>query len=663
VLEPLSDPWRAPQENLIRVLADRTALLVIDGCEHVAAECARLLGVLVAECPRLRVLATSQVPLGVAIERVYRVRPLSTPADGTVAAVETSESGRLLVDRATRVDSGFVLTDANSVQVARLCCSVEGLPLALELAAGRLRAFSIGQIADRLDSQLELLASRPEATPADAARTLGEHRHGSLRAAIDWSYDLLTDRERTVFARLSVFLGGFTLEAAESVVSDKDLSEAMVMDTLGSLVERSLVVAEPREDPPGDMRYRLLDALREYATARLDELGDGDIVRQQHAQYYCAFTEQAEEKRRGSDRRRWLRWLDEEYPNLRAAMAWSQSRGERLLSLRYACALTWFWRRFATREALEWLRQVIPAAVDAPAGIRQRALISAGSLALRVSIDEARHYVQQAVLLARARGDRQTEIVALSFMASVEVYAANAKAVGDYGEEAVELARTNGDPYLLARALMARGLTQAHVGGLNRTGSDLTEALALFTTLGDRLGMHEVRMARAEVACASGDIEGARSALSEIGTDDVASFPSTGTAPYWLCRSWLALREGRHNEVKLHLHQALGEIIEEFAGPYAAQRIFGPSLDLASGLAAADRDLVRAVTLHHAATAVLTLSGAVPERPQVRWASEVDALATAALDPDEYAAAAARGSRMRLTEALAYAGLPTPAEP
>jgi hypothetical protein len=490
--------------------------------------------------------------------------------------------------------------------------------------------------------------------PSDAAHPLAEYRHGSLRAAIDWSYDLLTNRERTVFARLSVFLGGFTLEAAESVVSDEGLSEATVMDTLGALVERSLVVAEPREDPRGDMRYRLLEALREYAAARLDELGDADTIRQRHAWHFCALTEQAEGERRGSDRRRWLRWLGEEYANLRAAMVWSQSRGEHTLSLRYACALTWFWRRFATREALEWLRQVIPAAVDAPAGIRQRALISAGSLALRVSIDEARNYVQQAILLARARDDRRMEIVALSFMASVEVYPANAKAVGDYGDEAVELARANGDPYLLARTLMARGLTQAHVGGPNRTGSDLTEALALFNALDDRLGMHEVRMARAEVACASGDIEGARSALAQISTDDVASFPSTGTAPYWLCRSWLGLREGRHDEVRLQLRRALGEMIEQFAGPYAAQRIFGPALDLAAGMAAAEGDLVRAVTVHHAATAVLTLGGAVPERPQVRWAAEVDALAAAALYPDEYAArrpgvsnAADRGTGVR----------------
>jgi len=662
VLEPLSDPWRAAQENVIRALGNRTALLVLDNCEHVAAECARLLGVLAAQCPGVRVLATSQTPLGLAIERVYTVRPLSVPAGDTVAAVEASESGRLLVDRATGVDPGFALTGVNSAQVARLCRSVDGLPLALELAAGRLRAFSVGQIADRLDRQLELLASRPEAVPADASPALAEHRHGSLRAAIDWSYDLLTARERTVFARLSVFLGGFTLEAAESVVADADLSEATVMDILGALVERSLVVAERREDPPGDMRYRLLESLREYAAARLDKVGEADTVRRRHARHFCAFTEQAERERRGPERSRWLRRLGDEYANLRAGMAWSQSQDEHLLSLRYACALTWFWRRFATREALDWLRQVIPAASDAPAGIRQRTLIGAGSLALRVSIDEARHYVQQAVMLARARGDRRAEIVALSFMASVEVYPANAKAVGDCGDEAVQLARSNGDPYLLARTLMARGLTQAHVGGPGRTGPDLTEALALFTALEDRLGMHEVRMARAEVACATGDIEGARAALVDIGADDVASFPSTGTATYWLCRSWLALRDARHGEVRLHLRRGLGEVVDQFAGPYAAQRIFGPALDLAAGVAAAERDLVRAVTVLHAATAVLTLGGAVPERPRVRWASEVDTVATASLDPDEYAAAAARGSRMRLTEALAFAGLPTPTE-
>ena len=631
VLEPAADPWSSPRENLVRRLADREALLVLDNCEHVAAGCAELAAAIVAECPSLRVLATSQIPLGLPGERVYPVGPLSVPRDGTVDAVEASEAGRMLLDRATGAGQGLALSVANAADVARVCRAVDGLPLALELAAGRLRAFSVAQIAERLDRQLELLAGLQEAA-----------RHGSLRAAIDWSHDLLTERERLVFARLSVFIGGFTLAAAEAVIADDELSAGAVMGTLGALVERSLVVVEHREDPPGEVRYRMLEALREYATQRLDASGEAGAVRERHARYFCDLAEIAHGQRRGADRTRWSRWLEEEHGNLRAAMAGAPP----VLALRFACALVWFWRRFATREALEWLREVIPAASDAPAELRQRALIGAGSLALRVSIDEARDYVQRAVLLAHELADRPREVEALSFMASIEVYVANAEAVARYGDRAVELARAEGDPYLLARILLARGLTRAHVGGAS--SDDLGEALALFQTLGDQLGTHEVRMARAEADMVTGDLDAIRESLASIDIAAMADFPS---ATYWLCRSWLALREDRRSDAWDDLQHAMAQVSDESAGPYAAQRIFGPVLDLAAALALADGDVARAVTLWHAATAILTLGGTVPERPQVRLAREV-AEHTAA-----FPEAAERGRRMGLVEALRLTGL------
>jgi non-specific serine/threonine protein kinase len=533
----------------------------------------------------------------------------------------------MLLDRATGGGHGFALSVANAADVARVCRAVDGLPLALELAAGRLRAFSVAQIAERLDRQLELLAGLSDAT-----------RHGSLRAAIDWSHDLLTERERLVFARLSVFLGGFTLAAAEAVIADDQLSAGAVMGTLGALVERSLVVVEHRDDPPGEVRYRMLEAIREYATQRLDAASE---VRDRHARYFCDLAETANGQRRGADRARWLRWLEEEHGNLRAAMAGAPPA----LALRFACALIWFWRRFATREALEWLRGVIPAAHDAPAELRQRALIGAGSLALRVSIDEARDFVQRAAALAHELADRPREVEALSFMASTEVYVANAEAVARYGDRAVELARTEGDPYLLARTLMARGLTRAHVGGAASTRDDLVEALTLFQALGDELGMHEVRMARAEADMVSGDVGAIRVSLASIDVAAMTDFPS---ATYWLCRSWLALREDRRADAWDDLRRAMAEVSDEFAGPYTAQRIFGPALDLAAALALAEGDVARAVTLVNAATAVLTLGGTVPERPQVRLASEVDQHTAA------FPEAAERGRRMSLVEALRY---------
>jgi predicted ATPase len=636
-------------DYLAHVLADREALLVLDNCEHVANDCARLLDELTAHCPQLRILATSQVPLTVAGERVYPLGPLTLPPGDTVEEVLASESGRLLVERATVADPDFTLSARNSAHIAAACRALEGLPLAIELAAARLRAFSVEQIAGRLDHQLDLLAGHREAS-----------RHGSLRAAIEWSYGLLTERERRVFGRLSVFLGGFTLEAAEAVVADADLTAGAAMDTLGALVERSLVVTEQRGDPQGRRRYRLLEALREYAAQRLEEAGESATVKDRHATHFCALAEEAEWQRRGPDRSRWLRCLNEEYANLRAGMAWAQSRGNHELCLRYACGLTWFWRRYATTEALDWLRGVMPAAADAPAALRQRALLGAGSLALRTSIDEARDYIDQAVALAHALADRQMEVKALSFMASTEVYVANAVAVGGYADRAVDLAREEGDPYLLARTLMARGLTRAHVGDPAQATGDLAEAFDLFAVLGDKLGMHEVRMARAEVALAAVDPDAVRAALDAIGRTDFAHFPPTGLATYRLCHGWLALLDGRYADVRAHLRDAMSEATDHFAGPYAAQRIFGPALDLCAGLALAEGDAALAVTLRHAATAVLTLYGNVPERPEVRLAGEVDRQARTQLTPDQHAEAAERGQRARLLEALRYADLPLP---
>jgi predicted ATPase/DNA-binding SARP family transcriptional activator len=649
VVEPAADPSSPPLDYLIEVLSEREALLVLDNCEHVASDCARLVEELTAHLPQLRVLATSQVPLAVAGERVYLLGPLSQPTGDTVDAVLASESGRLLVERAIVADPDFTLSTQNSAHIASACRALEGLPLAIELAAARLRAFSVEQIAERLDRQLELLAGHREAS-----------RHGSLLAAIEWSHDLLTERERRVFARLAVFLGGFTLEATEAVVADSDLSTGAAMDTLGALVERSLVVAEHRGDLPGQRRYRLLEALREYAAQRLDEAGESAAVRDRHARQFCALAEEADWERRGPNRRRWLQRLTEEYANLRAGMARAQSSGDHELCLRYACALTWFWRRHATTEALDWLRDVLQVAADAPVALRQRALLGAGSLALRISIDEARDYIDQAVALAHAVADPQMEVKALSFMASIEVYVANAAAVGRYGDRAVDLAREEGDPYLLARTLMARGLTRAHVGYAGQAAGDLAEAFDLFATLGDRLGMHEVRMARAEVALAAVDPDAVRAALDAIGRTDLAHSPPTGMATYRLCQGWLALLDGRFDDVRVHLREAVTEETDHFAGPYAAQRIFGPALDLSAGLALAEGDAALAVTLRHAATAVLTLYGNVPERPDVRLAGEVDRRAATQLTPEQYTEAAERGGRTRLVDALRYANLPSP---
>ncbi|WP_155361206.1 ATP-binding protein, partial [Acrocarpospora macrocephala] len=627
------DPHGDPLTSVTRWLGHRRALLLLDNCEHLIAEVRRVIAALLTACPNLRVLATSRELLGLGDERVHLLRPLDVPAADTQEAVAASDAGRLFLARARQIDPEFEVPAAD---VARVCRAVDGLPLAIELAVGRLRAFSAAQVADRLDHQLDLLASTRTGT-----------RHRSLRAAVDWSHVLLSETERLVFARLAVFRDGFTLEAAEAVCADDGLSATAVLDGLGTLVERSLVLAEPGS------RYRMLVALRQYAEERLVE---PEAIRARHARYFCRLAEQANEERRGARRGHWLGVLREEYANLRIATAWTLAAGEREVALRFAAALCWFWRHTAIGEALAWLRRLLEIP-DGPPELLSRALIGAGFLSLRASVDEAEGFFQAALDLAEKQGAGKWQVLALSCLASVNVYRGDRRAVAEFGGQAVALARTHGEPYSLARTLMACALTRGHIGDLDGVAADLDEAQALFRGLGDRFGGTEVEVARAELAWIYADADAVARALGAV---EVAGFPPAAVASYWLSHAWLALHEGRHDQVPGHLREGLAAVLDQHEGPYAAQRILGPALDLAAALAAAQDRPVHAAILLHAADITLTSGGAFAERPQVRWANSLRARLKATLAEDSYAWAAARGSAMSTAEALRYAGLPVP---
>ncbi|MEO3856818.1 BTAD domain-containing putative transcriptional regulator [Acrocarpospora sp. B8E8] len=660
------DPHGDPLTGVTRWLGRRRALLLLDNCEHLIAEVRRVIAALLTACPNLRVLATSRELLGLGDERVHLLRPLDVPATDTPEAVAASGAGRLFLARARQIDPEFEVPAAD---VARVCRAVDGLPLAIELAVGRLRAFSAAQVADRLDHQLDLLAS-----------TRTGPRHRSLRAAVDWSHVLLSETERLVFARLAVFRDGFTLEAAEAVCADDGLSATAVLDGLGTLVERSLVLAEPGS------RYRMLVALRQYAEERLVE---PEAIRARHARYFCRLAEQANEERRGSQRGHWLGVLREEYANLRVATAWTLAAGERCVdcdashrgsdaqprclpsslrssvqtpahphevALRFAAALCWFWRHTAIGEALAWLRRLLEIP-DGPPELLSRALIGAGFLSLRASVDEAEGYFQAALDLAEKQGAGKWQVLALSCLASVSVYRGDRRAVAEFGGQAVALARTHGEPYSLARTLMACALTRGHIGDLDSVAADLDEAQALFRGLGDRFGGTEVEVARAELAWIYADADAVARALGAV---EVAGFPPAAVASYWLSHAWLALHEGRYDQVPGHLREGLAAVLDQHEGPYAAQRILGPALDLAAALAAAQDRPVHAAILLHAADVTLTSGGAFAERPQVRWANSLRARLRAILAEDSYAWAAARGRAMSTAEALRYAGLPVP---
>ena len=345
--------------RLTRYLERRHLLLLVDNCEHVVDAVASLVDQLLGRCPDLTVLATSREALAVPDEIQLLVGPLDIPPGNTPAAdVLDYPATRLFVERARAVRSGLSLADEDRLAVARIARALDGLPLALELAAARVSAMSPPEIADRLGHRFALLTTGPRTAEA---------RQQTLRATVDWSYDLLSPSEQVVFNRLSVFRGGWTLAAAEAVVSDADVSAREVLDTIGRLVERSLVVVVPGRTT----RYRMLMTLREYAEERLLDSGEDAALARQHAEHFHRFTEDADVALRGHGQREALRSMRAEQPNIRAALSfWAGSSGDPDVALRMAGSLGLFWhlgRHLEGRETLGRLLDLTGAAPDARA--------------------------------------------------------------------------------------------------------------------------------------------------------------------------------------------------------------------------------------------------------------------------------------------------------
>ncbi len=399
-LAPLADPalipqtvagvlglHEAPGKTFIQVLAEhlrhKRILLILDNCEHVVDAAAALAGQLLQTAPHLQILATSREILGTMGETPFRVPSLALPGSSahTLEELAGCESLRLFAERARTAQAGFVLTEANAPLVRRICQRLDGIPLAIELAAARVRLLSVDEIAARLDDAFRLLTG--------GSRTVLS-RHQTLRALIDWSYNLLTPDERTLFLRLSVFAGGFTLPAAETICSDADaLDRASILDLLTQLVDKSLVVPFDGSDSTvgQETRYRLLETIRQYARDRLHDAGSGAIVRDRHLDFYVALADRAEPHLRSGQQIAWLDRLDAELDNIRLALEWALAT--RVGSgLQLAGALLWFWHiRGHRNEGIAWLRQLVAAptgsgeGADAAAAlIRGRALCAAGFL-------------------------------------------------------------------------------------------------------------------------------------------------------------------------------------------------------------------------------------------------------------------------------------------
>jgi predicted ATPase/DNA-binding CsgD family transcriptional regulator len=375
--------------GLATFLADKQALLVLDNCEQIVGACADLTETLLRSCPELRILATSRQALRIAGEATLTVQPLSVPDPDeatTPAALAQYESASLLIDRASAVLPSFTLDEQNCVTVARLCQALEGMPLAIELAAARLRVLSLDQILERLTDRYRLLTTGTRNAPA---------RQQTLRALIDWSWDLCSDAERTLWARLSVFSGGLELDAAEAVCSGGDLPSESILDLIASLVDKSVLM---RTGDGQRVRYRLLEVIREYGAARLADAGEQPALRRRHCEWYAALAARGDAHWASPSQAALMQRLRHEQANLRVALEFAVTEGPPQVALRFAADLEnhWFVRGFLS-EGRHWLDRAL--AMPAPRHwTRVKALRVASWIAI-VQSDRSR----AEALLAQAR--------------------------------------------------------------------------------------------------------------------------------------------------------------------------------------------------------------------------------------------------------------------
>jgi predicted ATPase/DNA-binding SARP family transcriptional activator len=468
------DPAGVPiLDSLRETLRARELLLVLDNFEHLL-DAAPLVSDLLTAAPGLRVLVTSRAPLNVSGEHEYSVPPLVLPERGRrrdVGALVHNEAVQLFVARARAVDAGFRLTDANAEAIADVCVALDGLPLALELAAARVRLLSPGAIRDRLERRLDLLTEGPRDVHA---------RQRTLRATIDWSYELLRPGARALFARLAVFAGGCTFEAAEAVC---DAS----IDDLAALVENGLLQRAQGAGAGGEPRFRLLETVREYAHARLAESGDADRARRRHAEFFAELAERADESFYAGEQAAAVARVEAEEDNLRAALSSAHGAEDAELELRLAAAAGshwWVTGRFV--EGRQWLDAALARRRDAPGAVRANALATAGIFAYRQrDYERAREVYDEALELCRTLGDEPGTARLLAELGSVNLGEGDrAGALGLY-EQAAAIYRRVGDRHRLARVVMNMGSVANIAGDFDRGRELLGEALAIQREVGD----------------------------------------------------------------------------------------------------------------------------------------------------------------------------------
>jgi len=560
-LAALSDPRRVPQtvatvlglrehagKQLTSTLAEhlkaKQLLLVLDNAEHLAAACAKLADALLRQCPHVVVLVTSREGLRVPGEQTYHVPSLSMPDPAravTVAEISQFESVRLFIVRAQLHVANFAVTDQNASALASICARLDGIALAIELAAARVRSMSLAEINNRLDERFRLLTGGwSTALP----------RQQTLRALIDWSYDLLVDAEQALLCRLSVFAGGWTLAAAEQVCSGAGVNNRAALDLLTSLVAKSLVLHEERN---GATRYRFLDTVRDYARDRLRESGEEARWKGRHLAHFLMMANEAEPQLTGAAQEAVLGGLEMEHDNLLAALAWAAAPGGDALSgLRLAGAVWRFWYvRGYLGEGRAWLSSMLLAArPDAQtAAARAKILTGAGGLARRQGdFSAARALHEEGLRIQRELGDLRGIAASLNALGIVARQQGDHLSAQAMYEESLALRRELGDRWGIAASLNNLGLVAQHHGDDAKARALYTESSMVFRELGDRQALASALTNLGLAACQQGDYPAARALYDESAKCFLALGDRWGIA--WSLEGLASVASGLTNPIR-----------------------------------------------------------------------------------------------------------------
>jgi predicted ATPase/DNA-binding CsgD family transcriptional regulator len=586
--------------SLADYLQARQLLLVLDGCEHLADACAVIVDALLRGCPELRIIATSRHVLGVAGEVTIAVPPMTVPADDSPNGPEELlgyEAVRLFAGRGAAVLPGFAVNEGNGPAVAGVCRALDGIPLAVELAAVRLRSLSPGQILDRLDARFQLLSGGGPA---------GQPHHRTLQAALGWSYELLTEGEQAMWRRVSVFAGSFDLDAAEAVCAVGRLAAGQIADLIDALVAKSILLREGQ----GTARYRLLDTIREFGLTKLSGRGNERALRMRHRAYYAALA--ARQEAFGPGRAEWIAALDADHENLRAALRFCLADpAEAAAGAQIACDL---WRYWETHGHLTEGRRILAELLDqlgraSPA--RPRVLWTAGFLAqFQGDIPAARRLLEASLSAARQAGDASAEAWASSFLGWDVYYDGDADQGHALARTALRLHRAAGDRRGVMLALMQIGYIHLCAGEAD-PAADWFARCAAVCAGSDNVWYHAyAQWGLAVVAVLRGDHE---------------------DAGQLACAALRVIR---------CMDDAMGVVL---------------CLDALSWAAAAGQEARQAATLAAAAEGAWAAIPATPAGPLRAHHDEALRVARTALPGAEYRAAFAKGSAMDPAEAVAFA--------